>query len=169
MKLNKIEFSRWGIFFAIAWNIIILGTYSIVSRVEEVSFFENIETDIWYSFGACYLLATIMWYYIGYVLRKDFVSKKEMYFSTYKHMNRRKVDLLFNLHFFRKYSRFLTSVFASAIPWYMIANVRGELRKKDIVYLGIFTGISLVLLFTSKTMTELINTFNNSADNENFF
>ena len=44
----------------------------------------------------------------------------------------------------------LTVLFVTAIPWYMIANVRNELKLKDVIYIGIFMVASLIFLYVTK-------------------
>ena len=137
---------KWGAAFALSWNVLILGVYTIMCFAEGVAFSENIEVDSWLGFYICYAMATLVWFYIGYALRKEYVTKRDVYLSSFKDLSKEKVNKLFKLHFLGRYSKILTAVFVTAIPWYMIANVRGDLRMKDIIYIAIFMIASIICM-----------------------
>ena len=118
--------------------------------VEGVAFSDNITVDSWLGFYIWYALATLVWFYVGYGLRKEYVTKREVYLSSFKDLDKEKVNRLFKLHFLGGYSKMLTVFFVAAIPWYMIANVRSDLRLKDIIYIAFFMIASLVCLYFTK-------------------
>ena len=137
---------KWGATFALSWNILILGVYSVMCLTEGVAFSDNIEVDSWLGFYICYAMATLVWFYIGYALRKEYMTKREVYLSSFKELSKEEVNKLFKLHFLGRYSKILTAVFVTVIPWYMIANVRGDLRMKDIIYIAIFMIASIICM-----------------------
>ena len=107
---NKTKnYCKWGIAFAIVWNVFILGFYSLMCLSEGVPFTENIEVDSWIGFYFCYALATTVWFYIGYGLRKEYVTKKESHLSAYG--NSGESEKNFKLDFIRQYIKLLLSFF----------------------------------------------------------
>lgn len=156
MDDKKNNYFKWGIAFALSWNILIIGIYTIMCIINGVGFSENIEVDSWYGFYACYVMATLVWFYIGYGLRKEYITKKGMFVSSFSDISKSKTEEIFRLHFIKRYSKILTIVFVTAIPWYMIANVREDLRTKDIVYISIFMIVSTVLAYLTKSLSKRI-------------
>ncbi len=84
MDAKRKNYCKWGIVFALAWNVLILSVYTITCFMEGVPFTENIEVDSWSCFYVCYALMTVAWFYIGYALRKEYVTKREAYVSSFK-------------------------------------------------------------------------------------
>ena len=150
MNNNIQNYCKWGAAVAISWNVLSLSVYSLMCLVEGVPFSENLEVDSWLGFYIWYALATLAWFYVGYGLRKEYVTERDVYISSFKDLSKEKVDKLYKLHFLGRYTKILTALFVTAIPWYMIAKVRDELRMKDIIYIGIFMVASLVFLYITK-------------------
>lgn len=136
--------------FALVWNVLILGNYTGMCLVEGVAFFDNIEVDSWLGFYFCSAMATAVWFYIGYALRKEYVIQKDQFVSSFKDINRIDVERLFKLNFISRYTKILTVVFVTAIPWYMIAHVRSDLKMRDIIFIGIFIVASVVCFSITK-------------------
>ena len=156
MKKYTKEYSKWGGIFAIGWNVVILSIYAIVCAIDGVPFSEGLEADTWVGFWSCYALATLVWFYIGYALRKEYLTKKFQYIDAFPDLPRSRVNTLFQLYFWRKYARILTVVSGTAIPWYIIANVSDEITQKDAIYLSLFVVITLAAIFAVKKLTEHI-------------
>ena len=150
MEARIKNYCKWGVTFALSWNVLLLSVYTIMCLVEGVAFSDNITVDSWLGFYIWYALATLVWFYVGYGLRKEYVTKREVYLSSFKDLDKEKVNRLFKLHFLGGYSKMLTVFFVAAIPWYMIANVRSDLRLKDIIYIAFFMIASLVCLYFTK-------------------
>ena len=150
MNNNIQNYCKWGVAIAISWIVLSLSVYSITCLVEGVPFSENLEVDSWLGFYIWYALATLAWCYVGYGLRKEYATERDVYISSFKDLSKEKVDKLYKLHFIGRYTKILTALFVTAIPWYMIANVRDELRMKGIIYIGIFMVASLVFLYITK-------------------
>lgn len=159
MKKNNNKYHKSGLKVAILWNVLILGIYSISCLVQGVPFSENIEVDTWTGFIICYILTTLAWYYIGYALHKEYSKRKATYLSFYGNLDRKKVDKLFNLYFFRRYAKILTIVAGTAIPWYIIANIGEELQTRHIVSISIIIVAAVTLLYTVKALTDQIRKY----------
>ena len=156
MKKYTKEYSKWGAIFAIGWNVVILSIYAVMCAIEGVPFSEGMEADTWVGFWICYALATAVWFYIGYALRKEYLTKKFQYIAAFPDIPRERVNTLFQLYFWRKYARILTIVAGTAIPWYIIANVTDDLQRKDAIYICLFIVIALSSLYTVKKLTDKI-------------
>ena len=156
MKKYAQEYRKWGWIFAIGWNVAILSVYAIVCAIEGVPFSKGMEADTWVGFWICYALATAVWFYIGYALRKEYLTKKFQYIAAFPDMPRESVNTLFQLYFWRKYARILTVVAGTAIPWYIIANVSDEITQKDAIYICLFIFIAMGSLFAVKKLTDKI-------------
>lgn len=150
------EYSKWGAIFAIGWNIAILSIYAAMCAIEGVPFSEGLEVDTWVGFWICYALATAVWFYIGFALRKEYLTKKFQYIDAFPDIPRERVNKLFQLYFWRKYARILTVVAGTAVPWYIIANVTDELRTKDAIYICLFIAVAMGCLYAVKKLTEQI-------------
>ena len=90
MNNNIQNCCKWGVAVAILWNVLSLSVYSITCLVEGVPFSENIEVDSWLGFYIWYALATLAWFYVGYGLRKEYITERDVYISSFKELSKEK-------------------------------------------------------------------------------
>ncbi len=76
MEQRKKNYCKWGAGFAIGWLALTLGIYTLICLVEGVPFSENMEADSCTVFYICYAITILVWFYIGYALRRSIGRKK---------------------------------------------------------------------------------------------
>lgn len=157
MDAKRKNYCKWGVVFALLWNVLILSVYTITCLVEDVPFNENIEVDSWSCFYVCYALMSAAWFYIGYALRKEYVTKKEAYASSFNDVARKsEIDRLFKLFFIRQYSKQLTNVFIVFIPFYILHKIRGAWEVDNYIILGIFIVAAIVCKYITIRITRML-------------
>ena len=149
MKTAKKEYNKYGVSFAIVWNIFLISLIVITNLVENNPLF-HIESAHWYDMPIIMSVWTLIWYWIGYSLRKEFLLQRAYYLETYKTLDQEKVCKLFRTHYLKRYAKILTVVSATAIPWYIIGYVRDEFVTRNFIVMGILFVLAVALFFLTR-------------------
>jgi len=88
------------------------------------------------------LIWSLIWYGIGYKLRKDFITTRSMYREQVPLLELKQFNKAYRNYYIGKQAKLLSIVFATAIPWYIIEHVDFPMTTKDIIIVAILAVIS---------------------------
>ena len=149
MKTAKKEYNKYGVSFAIVWNMFLVTLIVVTNLIENNPLFQ-IESEHWYDMPIIMTIWTLIWYWIGYNLRKEFLLQRGYYLEMYKTLDPKKVGKLFRTHYLKRYAKILTIVSATAIPWYIIGYVRDEFVTRNFVVMGILFLLAFMFFFLTR-------------------
>ncbi len=156
MKEETKDYCKYGILFTIAWNIVLFILLVITNLVEgnELFFYESTH---WYDMPVIILIWSLVWYWIGYSLRKEFLFQRKYYQHKFQMLNQQKIKDLFKIHYLSRYAKILTVVCITAIPWYVIGYVRDHFNLTDIIIMSVLFIWSLILYFTARYLKRKVS------------
>ena len=145
------DFNRYGLATMIGWNVLLVVLILIVSTVKGVSMsyiFDDGTGGVGMSIFL--LIWSLIWYGIGYKLRKDFITTRSMYREQVPLLELKQFNKTYRGYYIGKQAKLLSIVFATAIPWYMIGNVDFPMTTKDIIIVAILAVISASCFYLSR-------------------
>lgn len=143
--------NKIGLVFAIVWMLFVVVLFASYLYIKDypVDYFIDEETSGFISLGFFCLWAAI-WFFIGRHLSKDFAAKKFVYKQQYPLLTEEVINKAFKEWYFSKLARTLSIVMFCAVPFYIAANVQGDLTTKNYIYIGSLMILSTVLYWYSK-------------------
>lgn len=81
--------------------------------------------------SAFFVLWSLIWFGIGYTLRKKYLLGKQIECEKYPLVEEAAFDKIYRSHYLSRGAGMLSLVFLTAIFWYLLGGVRQELDKKD--------------------------------------
>lgn len=156
MKEEKKEYCKYGILFTVGWNIVLLALLIITNLVEgnELFYYKSVH---WYDMPIIIMIWSLVWYWIGYSLRKEFLLQREYYQQKFQMLDQQKLKDLFKIRYLLRYAKILAVVTITAIPWYIIGCVRAYFNLRDIIVISILFICSLLLFFTARYLKRKVS------------
>ena len=150
MKIRN-DFNKYGLVTMIGWNILLVVLILIVSTIKGVSMFYIFDDGTGGVGMSIFLLIwSLIWYGIGYKLRKDFITTRSMYREQVPLLELKQFNKAYRNYYIGKQAKLLSIVFATAIPWYMIGYVDFPMTTKDIIIVAILAVISASCFYLSR-------------------
>ena len=142
MKIRN-DFNKYGLVTMIGWNILLVVLILIVSTIKGVSMFYIFDDGTGGVGMSIFLLIwSLIWYGIGYKLRKDFITTRSMYREQVPLLELKQFNKAYRSYYIGKQAKLLSIVFVTAIPWYIIGHVDFPMTTKDIIIVAILAVIS---------------------------
>ena len=138
------DFNRYGLAAMVGWNILLVVLVLIMSTVKGISFsyiFDDGTGGVGMSIFL--LIWSLIWYGIGYKLRKDFITTRSMYREQVPLLEQTQFNKAYRNYYIGKQAKLLSIVFVTAIPWYIIGHVDFPMTTKDIIIVAILAVISV--------------------------
>ena len=143
MKIRN-DFNKYGLVTMIGWNILLVVLILIVSTIKGVSMFYIFDDGTGGVGMSIFLLIwSLIWYGIGYKLRKDFITTRSMYREQVPLLEYEQFNKAYRDYYIGKQAKLLSIVFATAVPWYMIGYVDFPMTTKDIIIVAILAVIAV--------------------------
>ena len=142
MKIRN-DSNKYGLAAVVGWNILLVVLVLIMSTVKGISFsyiFDDGTGGVGMSIFL--LIWSLIWYGIGYKLRKDFITTRSMYREQVPLLELKQFNKTYRGYYIGKQAKLLSIVFATAIPWYMIGYVDFPMTTKDVIIVAILAVIS---------------------------
>ena len=157
MKKNQKDYSKYGILFTVGWNIVLLALLVITNLVEgnELFYYESVH---WYDMPIIVTIWSLVWYWIGYSLRKEFLLQREYYQQKFQMLDQQKIKDVFKIRYLSRYAKILTVVSITAVPWYIIGYVRDKMETENYVVIGVLLMVSLMLFIVYRHLKNKITT-----------
>jgi len=149
------EYHKFGLVATIGWNIVLISLTLIRSAINDITplhVFNDGTGGIGLSIFL--LIWSIMWYGIGYKLRKDYISRKKTFREKLSKLDDEKFNKAFRLHYINEQTKILSIVFLTAIPWYLIGHVKGNINKENILIITSIGILSLTCFLIHKKTKE---------------
>ena len=150
------DLCKWGVGFMLGWNVLILSIYILDCLLSGVPFTENMEVDSWSAFWVCYAFLSLMCFYIGYALRKEFITKKETYVACRKEQPQNEVERIYRLNFVRRYSKLFTRLVFVAILYNIFIHIQDDRQIRYFVNVGIFLGGMILCYCITRRITHIL-------------
>lgn len=130
------------------WCIFLLGLFGVYLIIthQSISYFYDAETG-YVGFIFFFILWLIIWYKIGSHYGSIYIAEKELYQKNHPKLSEKVIKNNILKQYVEKLSKTLAIVFGTAVPWYVIGNVRDEVRTKDAIYIGLL--MLLAIFFAS--------------------
>lgn len=113
----------YGLITMLIWNILVITAYLIVSNIKQRSIAAELNEN-----GYMLLLFpiswSIMWYFVGYQMRKEYVAEKTYFRKFALDMPNRVYQKAFNQYYSAKYCKMLGIVSLIGIPLYLLYPLR---------------------------------------------
>ena len=150
MKIRN-DFNKYGLVTMIGWNILLVVLILIVSTIKGVSMFYIFDDGTGGVGMSIFLLIwSLIWYGIGYKLRKDFITTRSMYREQVPLLEYEQFNKAYRDYYIGKQAKLLSIVFATAVPWYMIGYVDFPMTTKDVIIVAILAVISASCFYLSR-------------------
>ena len=145
------DLNRYGLVTMIGWNILLVVLILIVSTIKGVSMFYILDDGTGGVGMSIFLLIwSLIWYGIGYKLRKDFITTRSMYREQVPLLELKQFNKAYRNYYIGKQAKLLSIVFVTAIPWYIIGHVDFPMTTKDIIIVAILAVISVSCFYFSR-------------------
>ena len=122
--------------------VILFGSYLYLTDTPFTYFLDK-ETGGFIS-GSFFLVWALIWFAIGRHYSIDYELKKQVFLQKYQGVDIKFVCKAFKKAYFSNIARMLSTVFFVSVPFYVAANVKGEVTLKNCIFIGALMILSIV-------------------------